>query len=156
MAVIIMVGLPASGKSSFVDEFEKYAPCHVIRPEVTGEIKEWYGTLNKATALIYSGDSKKHIVIDTCGASPSNFGEVFAMAELRSCEVVVIYVHALPSECVLRAGADFAPVITKYIPKIKDAVKNYNSKYKVIAVTNQGTLVDLANRAKEVASSIEL
>lgn len=154
MAIIITVGLPSAGKSIFVDELAKYFPCEVIRPQVVdGYIESWYDTLNSATRLAFQRSSK-NVVIDTCGATPANFNEIFTMAALRNIDVIVLYIHSSAQECINRWGEGGDLVIAKYVVRIKKAVREYQSKYKVIAVNNTGTIEDLKNQAPEVANTI--
>jgi len=156
--LILMCGLPASGKSEFVsalafhiDSLLLYQPNH--SRDSKSSIDHWEECLEAVTATLYRSDDSIPILLDTCGASPNSFKELFTMASIRSHQVIVIWVHSTASECLDRFDGN-EEIVVKYIDKIKDAVIEYQSKYKLIAVKNHGALWELRNEAKGVAKKL--
>ena len=150
-----MCGLPSAGKSEFVDALVVEFPAIVIRSQKSDDgdknINNWYDILNETTKVLYNSD--KNIILDTCGASPKSFNEIFTMASVKSHLVVVIWVNANKNECAKRFDGDRS-IVGNYIPKIKNAVREYQSKYKLLVVTNDGTLEELRDKARIMANKL--
>ena len=173
MALIVMVGYPYSGKSTFVDLLVKFYPepstggIHVVRPsdlypqnideyEPTArtdyQIAAWEVAKEKAIDLLKNHDSET-IVFDTCGANPYSIRGVIAMANLRHHKTIAIWIATPRSVCRKRGSPT---IVDKYIGKFEEAIRWYQVHFdKVIAVKNgPQSILEWEERAKQIVGTL--
>jgi len=161
--LILMCGLPFSGKSTVVDLLFKDPPVAkdvvLIRPsdyfpesfadseeEKHFRIEAWKAAMNGAEEAVEAEKPETFIVLD-CGNSKFRTTRgLIRLAKRNKHRVVLLYVHALVKQCEERAGKDWVgeDVAKGYIESIKDSLPKFKSKCdRVIAVDNKSSLDDL-------------
>lgn len=167
--LVIMCGLPAAGKSTFVDLLRpQLGECHVIRPsdwyppdleEMLGDdraayqIACWEHALDKATALLPSTTPQVPIILDTCGSSPDALRALIGVARLHKHSVCAIVVGGLPSTCAARMNN--RELIQKYASKLPSAVRFYKQTLDQMHVVREGSLAQWSDAAARIAVKLK-
>ena len=165
MSLILTVGYPASGKSTFLDIFKNVCGEHlnIIRPSdwYPQNIKEmpaqergayqiacWEHALDKSLIACRSDGV---IAIDTCGVSPNSLGSIFTVAKSHGHKIYILWVATPRSICESRYDKN---IIQKYTSKIISAITYYKTVCDKLIVIKNDTLENWHKQAISIAGLI--
>ena len=166
--LVIMVGLPQSGKSTFIDMVAAKC-CHemdIIRPSdwypsdiddidqnsrTDYQLVAWEYALDKISAVLASSIDKRLIVLDTCGATPGSLRTVFGVAKIHKHTIAAIFIATPRGVCDSRIDP---LVVDKYISKIHDAVLEYNKMCNKLIIVKYDDISKWNTKAVEVAEQL--
>lgn len=116
--ILIMAGLPKSGKSFVVRQLSDVHqslvidPQRLVPPEVSRSAKEyreallcaWQVAYEKLLKSITSEPPDKIIIFDTCASRSTTISEISAAASITRHRTCLIFIHAEVQVCLVRAG----------------------------------------------------
>jgi len=152
--LIILTGLPGSGKSVFADMLKQHDPdmVYIVRPsewypdnisdlsqseQMDYKIVCWEQALDKTIRCLATRSCREMIVLDTCGATPSSLESVIGAAKIHHHKVGAVFVATPRSICAKRVDAD---VVQRYVNKLKDAVLKYKEICDKLFIVRHDTL----------------
>lgn len=166
--IIIMCGLPASGKSTLVDLVfddstkvirpEDYVPQNAdkLDTEVYKSIKiaAWNVAIDLFREEAHDGKLSDIIVLDMCNRDIAAIISILRFARARGHEVILLYLNSSREACIRRSG--LAPdIIDKYIDSLKDSLPKYKVECNNFMVArNKGNLQDLTEQADKIRDKL--
>ena len=172
--LVLMCGLPSSGKSTIVDLIVKgsRSSIWVIRPEdwlpeglaemgpeeeKNYRIECWRTALAEAEGAVEKHDSADIIILDCGNSKFKPLHGLLQIAKRNGHKRVVLYVNSRPAQCKERAGDSWVgqEVAKSYIENIRDSLPKFKSKCdQILIVENMGILEDLEQNALTVWSRL--
>ena len=168
--LIIMVGCPKSGKSTFIDivknECDKLSKeMIIIRPsdwyppdidsmdpkdKTDYQLAAWECALDKVSCVLAIGVGRL-VVLDTCGATPGSLKTVMGVARLHHHTVTAMLIATPRSVCESRIDPQ---IVNKYVDRVRDAAVEYNKTCDNLVIVKYEAMPDWGTRASEVAEQL--
>ena len=162
--LIIMGGLPKSGKTSVIEEADvggihitadNFLPQNLdSQPdEVKSKIQiaAWGQCMDKLTESIPIKDEL--IILDTCGANPNSFGASVVQAGIHKHEVHYVYVDRDSDKCAEHIEAN---IVKSYAKKFGNNLKKISELVdKLHVVPNNGDLKTAAKLFRKIVGVSE-
>lgn len=167
--IVIMCGLPKSGKTTVVDQLFSDND-YIIRPadfvpENANQLSEnlrkamhleaWKTGISLAREQIHEGTIDDVIVLDMCNREIEPLSTMIHFARKKGHKVVVLFVNAPTMACRSRDDSLDDKVFRTYVSSIKESLPKYKSECdQLLVVNNKNDLPDLISSLQEIRDTL--
>lgn len=170
--IVLICGLPKSGKSVFVDKLFGIE-CHLIRPsdyipnnyenmpndiQQNLNIEAWKVGIETAEDILKDireqDDYSQVLVYDMCNKNSNPLEYTLKSEKRRGHKIVVIYINCPTKVCKDRCGFS-DEIMNTYVEGFKKSLPKYKSiSNEFIVVDNKGSLEDLDEHANNIRDKL--
>lgn len=138
MKLIIMGGLPKSGKTTIVQKSINNDTLHICRENVHVDdpLEQWNTSIN----LLYDAITKDmNVIFDSCGVNIKQLMESVTIARIRGYEIRYIFIDREIEKCAEHIDMG---IINKYRNRVIDALKSIKDNNIELLIINNNNSID--------------
>jgi predicted kinase len=159
--IVVMCGLPQSGKSTVVDQIFNTDDHFIIRPsdyipqnvENIPEdkrkkinVEAWNVALEIAREFIHDQGNDDIIVLDMCNRRYTDIGPMLRFGKRHGHRLVIIVVNCPIDQCQSRSAELDRSIFSNYVDSLKESLPKYKGESDdFLVVQNKGSLEDLVS-----------